>query len=129
MRILFIGDVFGAPGRRAVEERLPALRDELGAAFCIVNGENAADGTGLTPKLAERLLASGADVLTLGNHAWRRKEILPYLNGATRVVRPANFTLDAPGSGLAVASAADGTEVAVISLLGALFLAETPVGP
>jgi metallophosphoesterase (TIGR00282 family) len=124
-----VADVFGAPGRKAVENRVRTLRDELGAGFCVVNAENAADGSGLTPGQAERLLAAGADVLTLGNHAWRRKEILPYLNGATRVVRPANFTLDAPGSGLAVASAADGTVVAVISLLGALFLAETPVGP
>ena len=121
--------MFGAPGRNAVETRLRSLRDELRAGFCVVNAENAADGSGVTPGQAERILAAGADVLTLGNHAWRRKEILPYLNGAERVVRPANFTLDAPGAGLAVASAADGTEVAVINLLGALFLAETPVGP
>jgi metallophosphoesterase (TIGR00282 family) len=121
--------VFGAPGRRAVEERLPALREELGAAFCIVNGENAADGTGLTPKLAERLLAAGADVLTLGNHAWRRRELMPYLNGADRVVRPANYRVEAPGRPLAVLPAADGTPVAVANLLGQLFLPEVHVGP
>ncbi|MDQ4030458.1 MAG: YmdB family metallophosphoesterase, partial [Actinomycetota bacterium] len=72
MILLFVSDVFGAPGRRAVEARLPGLRDELGADFCVVNGENAADGRGLTPKLAERLLAAGADVVTLGNHTWAR---------------------------------------------------------
>lgn len=68
MRILFVADVFGAPGRRAVEQRLPELRHELSVDFCIVNGENAADGMGLTAKLAEKLLAAGADVITLGNH-------------------------------------------------------------
>ena len=108
---------------------MPALREELGAAFCIVNGENTADGTGLTPKLAERLLASGADVLTLGNHAWRRRELLPYLNGAERVVRPANYRVEAPGRALAVLPAADGTPVAVANLLGQLFLPEVHVGP
>ena len=79
LKILFVGDVVGAPGRRAVEERLPQLKEELGAAFCIVNGENAADGVGITPKLAARILAAGADVITLGNHTWRRSEIGPYL--------------------------------------------------
>ena len=79
LKILFVGDVVGAPGRRAVEERLPQLKEELGASFCIVNGENAADGVGITPKLAARILAAGADVITLGNHTWRRSEIGPYL--------------------------------------------------
>ena len=75
MRILFLADVFGTAGRRAVEERLPPLREELGVDFCVVNGENAADGRGITPKLADKLLASGADVVTLGNHVWAREEI------------------------------------------------------
>jgi calcineurin-like phosphoesterase len=83
--------VVGAPGRRAVEERLPQLKEELGAAFCIVNGENAADGVGITPKLAARILAAGADVITLGNHTWRRGEIGPYLQTSEQVIRPANF--------------------------------------
>jgi metallophosphoesterase (TIGR00282 family) len=122
MRILFVADVFGAPGRRAVEARLPGLREELGVGFCIVNGENAADGAGLTPKLAERLLAAGADVVTLGNHTWRRAEIAPYLERSERVIRPANMSGDAPGRGLTVVEAADGTPVAVLNLMGALFL-------
>ena len=128
MKILFIGDVFGAPGRRAVEERLPGLVQELGAGFCVVNGENAADGAGLTPKLAERLLAAGADVITLGNHVWRGRDIAQYLAASERVLRPANLSREAPGRGFAVASAADGTPVAVINLLGSLFL-DAPVGP
>jgi 2',3'-cyclic-nucleotide 2'-phosphodiesterase len=114
--------VFGGPGRRAVEDRLPGLRGELGIDFCVVNGENAADGAGLTPKLAEKLLGAGADVVTLGNHVWRRKEIGAYLAHAERVIRPANLASDAPGRGLTVAPAADGTPVAVINLLGSLFL-------
>jgi metallophosphoesterase (TIGR00282 family) len=114
--------VFGSPGRRAVEERLRGLRDELGLDFVVVNGENAADGRGITPKLADRILAAGADVITLGNHTWARRELAPYLAGAERVIRPANFARNAPGKGLAVAPAADGTPVAVINLMGTLFL-------
>ncbi|HEY3186947.1 MAG TPA: TIGR00282 family metallophosphoesterase [Solirubrobacteraceae bacterium] len=113
MRILFVADVFGAPGRRAVEARLPSLREELGADFCVVNGENAADGRGITAKLAERLLASGADVVTLGNWAWGQRGFAPYLSGTERVIRPANMSPASPGRGLVVR---DG--VAVINLLG-----------
>jgi 2',3'-cyclic-nucleotide 2'-phosphodiesterase len=129
VRILVVGDVFGAPGRMAVESRLAGLREELGIDFCVVNGENAADGAGLTPRLAERLLNAGADVLTLGNHVWRRAELAPYLDQTQRVVRPANASVRAPGRGLAVAEAADGTRVAVVNLLGALFFGEVPHGP
>jgi hypothetical protein len=114
--------VVGSPGRKVVEERLPALREELGVSFCVLNGENVADGVGITPKLAERLLAAGADVITLGNHTWRRREINPYLTGSERVIRPANFPAAAPGRGLAVATATDGTPVAVINVMGSLFL-------
>jgi metallophosphoesterase (TIGR00282 family) len=122
VKVLFVADVFGAPGRRALEQRLAPLRDELAADFCIVNAENAADGRGLTPKLAEKLLAAGADVLTLGNHAWARRELLPYLEGSDRVIRPANLSRHAPGKALAVHPAADGTPVAVVQLMGWLFL-------
>jgi len=122
MRILFVGDVFGVPGRRALEDRLPGLRDELDVDFCIVNGENAADGAGITGKHADRMLAAGADVITLGNHTWRQRGIADYLAGSDRVVRPANFASSAPGRGWAVAPAREGTQVAVISLMGALFL-------
>jgi 2',3'-cyclic-nucleotide 2'-phosphodiesterase len=127
VKILFIADVFGAPGRKALEERLAGLREDLGAGFCIVNAENAADGAGLTPKLAERILAAGADAITLGNHTWRRQELIPYLDESDRVARPANLSTHAPGRGLVIVPARDGTPVAVISLLGALFLG-TPIG-
>jgi metallophosphoesterase (TIGR00282 family) len=83
---------------------------------------------GVTPRLADRLLAAGADVLTLGNHAWRRREIYPYLDSSDRIVRPANLASGAPGRGLTVAEAADGTLVAVVNLQGSLFMT-TPVSP
>jgi hypothetical protein len=128
LRILFLADVFGPAGRRAVEVRLPGLKEELAIDFCVVNAENAADGAGLTPKLADKLLDSGADVLTLGNHVWKRAEIGPYLASSDRVIRPANLSASAPGKGLVVAAAGDGSPVAVINLLGSLFL-EVAVGP
>jgi 2',3'-cyclic-nucleotide 2'-phosphodiesterase len=127
VRVLFVADVFGAPGRRALEERLPGLREEYGADFCVVNAENAAEGAGLTPRLAERIFAAGADAITLGNHTWRRAELVPYLDESDRIARPANLSAHAPGHGLVVAPAVDGTPVAVISLLGSLFLG-TPLG-
>jgi metallophosphoesterase (TIGR00282 family) len=117
LKILFVADVFGAPGRRAVETRLPSLREELGADFCIVNGENAAAGRGITAKLADKILASGADVITLGNWTWGQSEFAPYLSGTDRVLRPANLSPRTPGIGLTVH---DG--VAVINLLGVFSL-------
>ncbi len=128
MNVLFVGDVFGVPGRRALEERLSALRDELAVHLCVVNGENAADGAGITPRLADRLLDAGADVVTLGNHVWRRPEIAEYLDRSERVIRPSNLAADAPGRGLAVVEASDGTPVAVCNLLGQLFM-DTPHSP
>ena len=116
--------MFGTAGRRAVEERLPGLREELGADICIVNGENAADGAGITPKLADKLLAAGADVITLGNHTYRRDGIGPYLERSERVIRPANQGAWTQGRGLAVV---DG-RVAVLSLMGQLFI-DVPVSP
>jgi metallophosphoesterase (TIGR00282 family) len=93
-----------------------------------VNGENVADGVGITPKLAEKLLAAGADAITLGNHVWRRGEITPYLKASATVIRPANLSARAPGRGLTYVSARDGTRVAVVNLLGSLFIGP-PVSP
>jgi 2',3'-cyclic-nucleotide 2'-phosphodiesterase len=104
------------------------LREQHGADVCIVNGENVADGAGITPKLADRLLRAGADVLTLGNHTYRRDGIGDYLAKSDRVIRPANAGALTPGRGLAVVEARSGVKVAVLNVLGALFL-DTPVSP
>jgi len=112
----------GAPGRGALDARLKALRSELEIDVCIVNGENAADGIGITPRLADQLLAMGADAITLGNHAFRRTEIGAYLDSSDRVVRPANTSTNTPGRGLAIVPAANGSRLAVINVLGSLFL-------
>jgi metallophosphoesterase (TIGR00282 family) len=122
VRILFVADVVGAPGRGALEARLPGIRVELDVDVCVANGENAADGIGITPRLAERLLAAGVDVLTLGNHAFRRTEIGPYLDESDRIVRPANVSSSSPGRGLTVIEVANGTRLGVINVLGSLFL-------
>jgi metallophosphoesterase (TIGR00282 family) len=126
VRLLFIADVVGTPGRRALSERLQALRDELDVDCCIANGENLADGVGITPKLADRVLACGVDAITLGNHTWRRIEIVPYLTGSERVIRPANLGSRAPGKGLTVVDARNGSRVAVINVMGSLFM-DVPV--
>jgi metallophosphoesterase (TIGR00282 family) len=120
--------VFGVAGRRAVQDRLPGLRQELDVDLAIVNGENVADGAGITPKLADALLAAGADVVTLGNHTYRRDGIGGYLAASERVIRPANAGRSTPGRGLAVVEARNGVGVAVLNLLGSLFL-DTPVSP
>ncbi len=122
MRILFIADVVGAPGRKALEERLAGLRAEFEVDACVVNGENAADGIGITPRLADQILGMGVDAITLGNHAFRRSEIGAYLESSDRVVRPANTSRNTPGRGATVVSTASGQKVGVINVLGSLFL-------
>ena len=122
MRILFIADAFATPGRRVIEQHVPRLRAERDIGFVIANGENLADGTGITSRLARRLHGAGVDVITLGNHAFRQREVYPHLGMDPRIVRPANYPSTAPGRGWCVANAADGTPVAVINLLGKLFL-------
>ena len=122
MRILFIADVVGAPGRGALADRLGALRSELGVDVCVVNGENLADGIGITPRLADQVLGLGADAITLGNHAFRRSEIGPYLEASDRVIRPANTSRNTPGRGLVVVPTANGGRLGVINVLGSLFL-------
>ena len=99
MRILFIGDVTGGNGTRFLEEQLPSLRRKLNPDLTVVNGENAAEGNGILPSVARRIFAAGAGVITLGNHALRRKEIYPFLEEEPFILRPANFSSEAPGRG------------------------------
>lgn len=117
MLILAVGDVIGKPGRKAVTELLPGLREQYGLDMVIVNGENAAGGVGLTPDTARELLAAGADVITSGNHIWAQKEIIPYLDGALPVLRPLNYPPGVPGRGYLVQG-----KVLVISLIGRTFM-------
>ena len=124
MRILFIGDIVGRPGRRVLEERLPELVAQHEPPLVVANCENAAAGFGITPALVEELLAAGIDVLTSGNHIWDRKEILPYFEqGAAsgRLLRPANYP-SAPGRGLFVGKTRTGVPCAVLNLQGRVFM-------
>jgi metallophosphoesterase (TIGR00282 family) len=122
MRILFLGDVVGRTGRDAVVARLPGLREALRVDFVAVNGENASHGFGLAPEMADAIFAAGADVITLGNHAWDRKEIIPYIAQEPRLIRPLNFPPGTPGAGAAVVTIKDGRKVLVTQLMGRLFM-------
>jgi 2',3'-cyclic-nucleotide 2'-phosphodiesterase len=122
MRILFVGDVFGQPGRDALLKWLPGYRQEHAVDFVVANGENAANGAGITSKIALKLLGGGVDVLTTGNHIWRQREVYSFLASDDRIVRPANYPEGSPGKGLTVRPAPDGTPVAVINLAGELFM-------
>jgi metallophosphoesterase (TIGR00282 family) len=119
--ILFVGDVVGRTGRRALETLLPALREELAPTFVVVNGENAAGGIGITPKEADAFLAMGVDAITLGNHTYRHREIWPYLQERREIVRPANYLPTQPGRGTCVVER-DGTRLGVVNLSGNLFM-------
>jgi metallophosphoesterase (TIGR00282 family) len=122
MRILFLGDVVGRTGRDAVTAALPGLRTELRADLVIVNGENASHGFGLGPDMAQAMFRAGADVITLGNHAWDRKEIVPYIAGEPRLIRPLNYPPGTPGGGSFVVALADGRRALVLQAMGRLFM-------
>ncbi len=119
--ILFIGDVVARPGRRIVRDLVPALREALGLDFVVANGENAAGGIGITPKEADELFAAGVDVLTLGNHTYRHREVWPYLDERAEILRPANFLRTQPGHGTCVVERA-GATLGVVNLSGNLFM-------
>lgn len=122
MRILFIGDIVGKPGRKLAAHFLPILRREKGPIhFVVANGENAAAGFGLTEKLAEELFSMGIDVLTGGNHIWDKKELLPVLDREPRILRPANYPSPAPGRGVGVYEK-NGHKLAVINMQGRAFM-------
>jgi metallophosphoesterase (TIGR00282 family) len=121
VKILFLGDIVGRAGRDAVAAALPSLRSRLGAEFVVVNAENAAHGFGLTPEIARALFAAGADVLTLGNHAWDRREIVPYIEGEPRLLRPFNYPPGTPGRGAGV-FAVGRRKVLVVNAMGRLFM-------
>src|SRR6266849_6204369 len=123
MRILFIGDIVGSPGRRIVAERLADIVAQHRVDLVIANVENAASGFGITPRLAEELLEVGVEVLSGGNHIWDRKEILDYFPHQPRLLRPANYPDSSPGSGLYIGAAKNGVRYAVLNLQGRVFMA------
>jgi metallophosphoesterase (TIGR00282 family) len=122
MRVLFIGDIVGSPGRQIVRDRLADLVDQRKIDLVIANGENSASGFGITPRIAEEFLQSGISVLTGGNHSWDRKEIMEFIPHEPRLLRPANFPDGNPGNGLYVGEAKNGMKFAVLNLQGRIFL-------
>ena len=123
MRTLFIGDIVGSPGRQIVRDRLADLVEHHHIDLVIANGENSASGFGITPRIADDLFETGIAVLTGGNHSWDRKEIFEYMPHEPRLLRPANFPDENPGSGLYVGMAKNGVRFAVLNLQGRVFLA------
>ncbi|MBM3518683.1 MAG: YmdB family metallophosphoesterase [Alphaproteobacteria bacterium] len=122
MRLLFFGDVMGRSGREAICTRVPEVRKALAADFVVVNGENAAGGFGITPPICRDFYAAGVDVITLGNHAWDQREIIGYIDSEPRLLRPRNFPPGTPGRGAGVFTTATGRRVAVIQVMGRLFM-------
>lgn len=123
LKILFVGDIFGEPGRRALERLLPRLRDETAADLVVANGENAAGGLGLTARLARELWGCGVDVITMGNHVWKQRDLLSVLDEEDRLLRPANFPPNVPGHGQVMVEAA-GAKIGVVNLQGRVYMNE-----
>jgi 2',3'-cyclic-nucleotide 2'-phosphodiesterase len=119
--ILFVGDVVGGIGKQTLFDCLPILRERHKPTFVVVNGENAAGGLGITPKIADQMFAAGVDAITLGNHTYHRREIYPYLDDSNRIVRPANYLRSQPGRGVCVVER-DGVSLGVINLSGNLYV-------
>ncbi|HEU0160425.1 MAG TPA: TIGR00282 family metallophosphoesterase [Hyphomicrobiaceae bacterium] len=124
MRLLFIGDVVGRSGRKVVVDELPRLRARYGLDFVAVNAENAAGGFGITESILEDLLSAGADVVTLGNHAFDQKEALVFIERQPRLLRPINYPPGTPGKGSGLFKAANGADVLVINAMGLIFMPE-----
>lgn len=122
MKILFIGDIVGSPGREAIKKLLPGLIKEHSLDFVVANAENVAGGSGITLKTAEDLFASGVDVLTSGDHIWKRSEIFELLRNEERILRPLNFPNTSPGKGSSVFKSKTGKNVGVINVNGRVFM-------
>jgi 2',3'-cyclic-nucleotide 2'-phosphodiesterase len=122
MRVLFIGDIVGEPGREIIRKRLRDLREKKKIDAVIANAENAAAGSGITPRIAEEIFEFGVDVITSGDHMWKKREIYDYLYKTDRVIRPANYPEGAPGKGATVAEVKGGGKIGVVNLIGRVFM-------
>lgn len=122
MNILFIGDIVGEPGRKAVKTMVPKIKKKHGVEFVIGNGENLAGGSGIMPHLADELFECGVDVMTSGDHIWKRKEIIERLDSDARILRPANYPKQDPGSGSTIVRSESGIDVGVINIIGRVFM-------
>ena len=122
MRILFIGDVVGKPGVEIVTRAIPGYRRQETIDLVIVNGENAESGSGITPSIHKRLIQAGVDCITLGDHIYRKKDIIPTLENQSNIVKPANFPADAPGKTWTVVKSETGKKVAVFSAMGRVYM-------
>ena len=125
MNLLFIGDIFGSPGRSFLKELLPGLIEDYGIDLTVANGENSAGGAGITARVAAELFSMGVDVITSGNHIWNQKEIFTFIESEERIVRPANYPPGAPGRGSAIYRAKDGSSVGIINVCGRLFSSQS----
>src|SRR6195952_3881777 len=122
MRILFLGDVVGRPGRKAVTDHLPGLRARWNLDLVVINGENSAGGFGITEAICDELIGAGADAVTLGNHSWDQREALVFIERAPRLIRPANYPKGTPGRGSALIDTKNGKRALVINALGRVFM-------
>jgi len=122
VKILYCGDLVGKPGRTVLAEHLPRLREELKLDFVMVNGENAAHGFGITAKICKEIYDLGADAITTGNHVWDQREILSYINGDPKLLRPMNYPAGTPGKGANLFTTSSGRKVLVMQVLGRLFM-------
>jgi len=122
MRLLFLGDIVGRPGRDAVLEHLPKLQAKLSPDFIVVNGENAAAGFGITRKICDELFDAGVDVISTGNHVWDQKEALGFIDDEPRLLRPLNYPSGTPGKGVGLFESKNGHQVLVINAIGQLFM-------
>lgn len=122
MKVLFIGDIVGRGGRQAIKELLPRINKQKGVDFSIANGENAAAGAGITPRIMNQLFSYGVDIITSGNHLWDKKEIIPVLDQEKRLLRPANYPPGVPGLGSTIAQTPSGLKIGIINLSGRVFM-------
>jgi len=122
MKVLFIGDIVGAPGRRVIKELVPEIKDKESIELVIANGENSAGGSGITPQIAEELFGYEVDVITSGDHIWKRKEITEELESNPYILRPLNYPKGVPGNGSCIIKTKEGIKVGVMNLIGRVFM-------